>query len=417
MTKPDSVAAHPLENGQADAAGLEPAGALLGAAPEVPRPRPEIPLQRPFLTGRESDYLRAVCQPDRIVTDGGFAQRCARLLEERLGLCRVVLTPSCTAALEAAARLLELGPGDEVILPSFTFTSTANAVLLAGATPVFVDIRPDTLNLDERRIEEAITPQTRAIIPVHYAGVACEMDAIRAIAVRHGLAVVEDAAQAVCAFYKGRPLGGLGDLGAFSFHYTKNFMCGEGGALCINTPDLELPAFVYRDKGTNRRQFVLGQVDKYSWVGLGSSVTMGALPAAFLLAQLEAMEVITERRRVLYDAYRSALAPLERAGWLRLPVIPETARSNYHLFHIVLNDAGRRPDLLAYLAEQGIEATIHFVPLHSAPMGRACCRSVGTLAVTEHVGAALVRLPFYAGMTGSEQERVIDRLFRFFEGR
>jgi dTDP-4-amino-4,6-dideoxygalactose transaminase len=320
------------------------------------------------------------------------------------------MVPSCTAALEMAAMLCDLGPGDEVILPSFTFVSTANAVVRLGARPVFVDIRPDTLNLDDALIEEAITPRTRAIFPVHYAGAGCAMDRILTVARKYGLRVVEDAAQAVNSWYEGRALGSLGDLGTYSFHETKNYICGEGGALCINDPALVERAEILRDKGTNRRQFFRGQVDRYTWVDVGSSYVPSEVCCAFLYAQLEMMDEITQRRRRLYERYRDALAGLEREGLLRLPRVSEGCRSNSHLFYLLLPDGAARDGLLAHLNGRGIHAVFHYVPLHSSPVGRRYGYEVEDLPVTEDASRRLLRLPLYHEMTEAEQAHVIGEV-------
>jgi dTDP-4-amino-4,6-dideoxygalactose transaminase len=306
--------------------------------------------------------------------------------------------------------LCNLGPGDEVILSSYTFVSTANAVVRMGATPVFVDIRADTLNIDERQIEGAITSNTKAIVPVHYAGVGCEMGKIMDIASKYQLCVIEDAAQGVGAYYNSRALGSIGHLGAYSFHETKNYICGEGGALCINDPGMIKRAEIIRDKGTNRSQFFRGQVDKYTWVDIGSSYVPSEIACAFLYAQLEMMHVIAERRRTIYKQYRSLLKPLEIQGLLSLPHIPEDCESNYHMFYILLPNQDIRNALMAYLKEQGIMAVFHFVPLHSSPMGQRYGAKFGSLSITEEVSARLLRLPFYFEMTACEQSYVVKCL-------
>jgi dTDP-4-amino-4,6-dideoxygalactose transaminase len=352
-----------------------------------------------------------------IAGDGHFTQRCSQLLESRFGIARVLMTPSCTAALEMAALLCDLRPGDEVILPSFTFVSTASAVVRVGAVPKFVDIRPDTLNLDEGLVEQAITPQTRAIWPVHYAGVACEMDAILAMARKHGLRVVEDAAQGVSAAYKGRALGAIGDLGTYSFHETKNYICGEGGALCINDPALIERAEILRDKGTNRKRFLRGQVDKYTWVDIGSSYVPSEICSAFLYAQLEMCDAINSRRRRHYEFYREQLASLENDGLLRLPRVPAECQSNAHLFYVLLPDGATRDGLLAHLRDNGILAVFHYVPLHSSPVGQAFGYREGDLPVTESVGRRLARLPLFYDITPEEQGRVVAEITGYLRGR
>ncbi len=368
---------------------------------------PPIPFNKPFIAGKELYYIAQAVTFGNISGDGHFTQQCSKILEERFQIERVLMTPSCTAALEMAAILLDLGPGDEVILPSFTFVSTANAVVRLGAKPVFVDIRPDTLNLDENLIEEAITDRTRAIFPVHYASIGCEMDRIMRIARKHGLRVVEDAAQGVNAFHSGRALGSIGDLGTYSFHETKNYICGEGGALCINDPSLIDRAEIIRDKGTNRRQFFRGLVDKYTWVDIGSSYVLSEICSAFLYAQLEMLDTISERRRRIYQFYRKSLKPLEAEGLLRLPVTPEDCEGNFHLFYILLPDQPTRDDLMAHLNKHGIHAVFHYVPLHSSPMGKKFGFSEGDLPVTEKLSGCLLRLPMYFEISENEQQRIV----------
>jgi dTDP-4-amino-4,6-dideoxygalactose transaminase len=376
-----------------------------------------IPFNKPFIVGKELFYIAQAVTYGNIAGDGHYTQQCSRLLEERFGIRKVLLTPSCTAALEMATMLCDLGPGDEVILPSFTFVSTANAVVRLGARPVFVDIRADTLNMDEDAVERAVTPQTRAIFPVHYAGVGCAMDDIMAIATRHGLKVLEDAAQGVNAFYKGKPLGSIGALGAYSFHETKNYICGEGGALCINDPDMIERAEIIRDKGTNRKQFFRGAVDKYTWVDVGSSYVPSEICSAFLYAQLELLDAITERRRRIYETYEQRLRPLEEEGLLRLPRLPEDCDSNYHLFYILLPDTPTRDALMAHLRQNGILAVFHYIPLHSSPMGQKFGYNDGQLPVTEELSGRLLRLPFFYGLTEDEQGRVVDGIRTFLEAR
>jgi dTDP-4-amino-4,6-dideoxygalactose transaminase len=313
-----------------------------------------------------------------------------------------------------AALLCGIGPGDEVLLPSFTFPSTANAFVILGARPVFIDVRPDTLNLDESRVEAALTPRTKAIVPMHYAGVACDMDAVLGVARKHGVRVVEAAAQGFGALYRERHLGTLGDLGAFSFHASKNFTCGEGGAICVNAPDLLPRAEVVRNKGTNRRQFMRGEVDKYSWVDVGSSFVASELVCAFLYGQLRAVEAITRQRCAVYGAYLEEFRPLEEAGLLRLPGMPPGCQSNYHLFHILLPDQGSRDALLKHLHRSGIQAVFHYVPLHTSPMGQRFGYRAGDLPVTEDMSARILRLPCYPGLTPSEQAHVVKEVKQFF---
>lgn len=376
-----------------------------------------IPFNKPFIAGKELYYIAQAVTLGNIGGDGHFTQQCCRLLEERFGITRVLLTPSCTAALEMAAMLCGLEPGDEVILPSYTFVSTASAVARLGARPVFIDIRPDTLNLDETLVEPAITPRTRAIFPVHYAGVACEMEPILALARRHNLMVVEDAAQGVNAFSNGRPLGTLGHMGTYSFHETKNYICGEGGALCLNRPDLIERAEIIRDKGTNRKQFLRGQVDKYTWVDIGSSYVPSEICAAFLYAQLELLDPITERRRTLYEFYQHHLGSLETEGLLRLPYLPPDRAGNFHMFYIVLPDHPTRNALMTHLQQQGILAVFHYVPLHSSPMGKTFGYQAADLPITEDISRRLLRLPFYYELSEADQAEVVNQIRAFLQGR
>jgi dTDP-4-amino-4,6-dideoxygalactose transaminase len=351
---------------------------------------------------------------DQLSGNGANARRCHAWIEDRVGSARAFLTHSCTAALEMAALLLDLDPGDEVLMPSFTFVSTANAVCLRGAVPVFVDIRPDTLNLDESRLEEAITGRTRAIVPVHYAGVACAMDPILEIARTHGLAVIEDAAQAVLAKYRGRPLGSLGDLATLSFHETKNLHCGEGGALLVNRPDWIERAEIAWEKGTNRNEFFRGEVDRYTWVALGSSFLPSELEASFLLAQFEEADRIVAHRRQIWESYHQAFADLESAGRVRRPIIPGDCDHNGHLYYLLAGSAYERDRLLQWLRERGVRAVFHYVPLHSAPAGRRYGRAVGELPRTDDLSGRLLRLPLWVGMTSVEIDRVVDVVEGFY---
>lgn len=373
-----------------------------------------IPLARPYLTGREAEHLQRVLQSQRIASDGTYTKACAKLIESCFGIGKALMTPSCTAALEMAAMLCDLQPGDEVILPSYTFVSTANPIVLCGAKPVFVDIRPDTMNLDEALIERAITSRTKAIIPVHYAGVSCEMQAIMEIANRHGLMVIEDAAQAVNSSYQGRALGSIGHLGCFSFHETKNFACGEGGALCINDPALVERAEIIREKGTNRSRFLRGQADKYTWVAVGGSHLPSELAMAFLYGQLEQMDEIQSLRCQIYNRYLTLLQPFAEEGLLELPKIPTNCDSNYHIFKVMTNSAETRDELLMHLRNNGVGAAFHYVPLHTSPMGRKYDYSTGDLPVTEDLHTRLIRLPLYGGMTASEQDRVVALVHDYF---
>lgn len=385
-----------------------PVGTICEAVSNAP-----IPFHRVWQSGEELRYL-AEAMAVGIESDGRFTKACAEWLERRFRIARVLPTPSCTAALEMSALLAGLGPGDEVIMPSFTFTSTANAVVLRGAQPIFVDIRTDTLNIDERLIEAAITPRTKAIIVVHYAGVACEMDTIRRIASGHGLLLVEDAAQAVDAFYRGRALGSLGDLAAFSFHATKNSVSGEGGALCINDPHLIERAEIIREKGTNRSRYIRGETKKYEWVDLGGSHLPSELSCAFLYAQLQHLDVIRARRQEIYRLYQLGLSALAETGDLQLPHVPPECDSNHHLFHVLLPDVAVRDALKAHLTQHQIGAASHYVPLHISPMGRSLGYRSGLLPVTESIHERLLRLPLYVGLTPTEAHIVVERVHEFF---
>lgn len=369
-----------------------------------------IPFNWPYMTGKELYYIAESHFNGRLAGDGPYTKRCHGWLEERCGCAKALLTHSCTAALEMAALLLDVAPGDEVILPSYTFVSTANAFVLRGAVPVFVDIRKDTLNLDERLIESAITSRTRAIVPVHYAGVACDMDSILDIAKRRGISVVEDAAQGVMASYKGRALGSLGDLGAYSFHETKNVISGEGGSLLINNPALVLRAEIIREKGTDRSQFFRGEKDKYTWQEVGSSFLPGELIAAFLWAQLEEADRITAGRLAIWQRYHDRLQALETSGVLRRPVVPVECRHNAHMYYIVLAPDIDRQAILDEFKRNEIWAVFHYVPLHSSPGGRRYGRVHGDLSVTDSISGRLVRLPLWMGLTEAQQERVIEVL-------
>ncbi len=373
-----------------------------------------IPFNKPFIAGKELYYIAQAVTLNNLAGDGHFTRQCCHLLEQAFGIHRVLLTPSCTAALEMAAILCDLKPGDEVILPSFTFVSTASAFVREGARPVFIDIRPDTLNIDENRIEEAVTDRTRVIVPVHYAGIGCEMNRILAIARKHGLLVVEDAAQGVNSFYAGKALGSIGDLGAYSFHETKNYISGEGGALCINRPDLVERAEIIRDKGTNRQKFFRGLVDKYTWVDLGSSYVPSEIVGAFLFGQLEMMGAISDRRRAIYQYYRRQLKPLETEGLLQLPHTPEDCSANYHMFYVLTKDGPTRDALMEHLHKHGIGAVFHYVPLHSSPMGRRLGGNARELPITDSVSARLVRLPFYYTITDEEQAEVVRQIAAFY---
>jgi dTDP-4-amino-4,6-dideoxygalactose transaminase len=366
----------------------------------------KTPFNKPFATGHEFANIQEAINNLHLSGDGQFTRRCNAWLEQRLGVPKVLLTHSCTAALEMSALLAEVGPGDEVILPSFTFVSTANAFALRGATPVFVDIRPDTLNIDERLIEAAISPRTRAICVVHYAGVACEMDAILKIAKVHQLLLIEDAAQGMMASYRGRALGTLGEIGALSFHETKNIISGEGGALLLRDERFHGRAEIVREKGTNRSAFFRGAVDKYTWVDVGSSYLPSEIVAAFLWAQLEDAERITRARLDTWDLYFKAFAAAEDKQLLTRPVVPAHCAHNGHMFYVLTRSLADRTRLIAHLAQNEVNAVFHYVPLHSSPAGRRLGRVSGTMATTDSVGDRLVRLPLWIGLPATEVERI-----------
>jgi dTDP-4-amino-4,6-dideoxygalactose transaminase len=367
-----------------------------------------IPFNRPYMTGKELFYIAEAHFNGMLAGDGPFTTRCHGWLEKRANCNKALLTHSCTAALEMAALLLDIQPGDEIIMPSYTFVSTANAFVLRGGVPVFVDIREDTLNLDERLIEAAITPHTKAIVPVHYAGVACEMDTIMDIARRNGLKVVEDAAQGVMSSYKGRALGSIGDLGAFSFHETKNVISGEGGALLVNDQELVVHAEIIREKGTDRSQFFRGEVDKYTWQEVGSSFLPGELIAAFLWAQLEEAQTITDQRMAIWERYHAALASFEAKGVLRRPVVPDVCQHNAHMYYVLLAPGIDRQLVLSELKRNGINSVFHYVPLHSSPAGQRYGRVHGALEVTNRQSERLVRLPMWVGLIEEQQDRIVE---------
>lgn len=374
-----------------------------------------IPFNVPPCTGDELEYIGQAIASRKICGDGEFTRKCSRWLEDRFNAQKVLLTTSGTTALDMAALLCELQPGDEVILPSFTFSSTATAFVLAGARLVFVDIRPDTMNIDETKIEAAITDKTRVIVPVHYAGVACEMDTIMDIARRHGLKVVEDAAQGVMSTYKGRPLGTIGDMGCFSFHETKNYSMGEGGAIVINRPEYNERAEILREKGTNRSKFFRGQVDKYTWVDFGDSYLPSELNAAYLWAQLMKADEINEDRLRIWNEYWKALLPLAQAGKLELPTIPEGCVHNAHMFYIKAKNLEERTALIKHLKERDILAVFHYVPLHSAPAGLKFGRFAGEDVYTTAESDRLLRLPMYFGLTDEDRQAVINAVTEFYD--
>ena len=368
----------------------------------------------PTFTGREFAYMKEAVDSKKICGDGQFTKKCEKWLEERFKAKKILLTTSATSALEMACHLSGIGQGDEVILPSFTFSSTANAPVLFGAKLVFTDIRPDTMNIDEKKIEEAITEKTKAIIAVHYAGVSCEMDEIMDIARRHGLKVIEDAAQGIMSDYKGRPLGTIGDFGCFSFHETKNYSMGEGGAIIINNEDDILPAEIMREKGTNRAQYFRGQVDKYSWVDYGSSYLPSDINAAYLWAQLEIADEINRDRLKTWEKYDMALRPLEKEGKLSLAVIPEYCGHNAHMYYVKLSDLSERTAFISYLKENGVQSAFHYVPLHSAPAGKKFGSFFGRDEFTTKESERLTRLPMYYGITDDDVSKVIKTVKEFF---
>jgi dTDP-4-amino-4,6-dideoxygalactose transaminase len=372
-----------------------------------------IRFNRPYTVGSEFACIQQAIENGHLSGNGQFSSWCQEWLEQKTGAARVLLTPSCTAALEMAAILSEVGPGDEVIMPSYTFVSTANAFVLRGATPVWVDVREDTLNLDERLVEEAISGSTRAIVPVHYAGVGCDMDALIDLARRRRLLVIEDAAQGVMATYgpDSRALGAIGQLGALSFHETKNVTCGEGGALLVNDASWIDRAEVLQEKGTNRQQFFRGAVDKYSWVDVGSSFLLSEVGAAFLWAQMQYAKPITDRRLEIWNTYYQAFAPLEETGLVRRPIVPGSCTHNAHMFYLLVSDLAARDALIASLAARNIHAVFHYVPLHSSPAGRRFGRPGGDLSVTDDVSDRLVRLPLWPGLDEEAVSRVVDGVY------
>jgi dTDP-4-amino-4,6-dideoxygalactose transaminase len=376
-----------------------------------------IPFNKPFMTGKELHYIAEAHARGVLAGDGDFTKRCNAWLKKQTGVKKALLTHSCTAALEMAALLLGVRLGDEVIMPSYTFVSTANAFVLRGGVPVFVDIREDTLNLNECLIEAAITPRTKAIVPVHYAGVGCEMDSIMAIAKRHELKVVEDAAQGVMASYKGRALGSIGDLGAYSFHETKNIISGEGGSLLVNDPQLVSRAEIIREKGTDRSRFFRGEVDKYTWQEVGSSFLPGELISAFLWAQMEEAQSITRKLLQIWQLYHEMLNSLEQDGYLTRPTIPQECSHNAHMYYIVLSEPKQRGLLINHLREKEVNAVFHYIPLHSSPAGRKCGRVSGLLDVTTRISESLLRLPMYVELGKHEVAHICEAIQEFFKDR
>jgi len=373
-----------------------------------------IPFNKPYMTGKELWYISQAHASGHLAGDGMFTKKCSAWLEQRIGCQKALLTHSCTAALEMAAILADIQPGDEVIMPSYTFVSTANAFVLRGGVPVFVDIRPDTLNIDETKIEAAITPRTKAIAPVHYAGVACEMDTIMDIARRHNLLVIEDAAQGIMSTYKGRPLGSIGHMAALSFHETKNIISGEGGALLINDPHFVERAEMIREKGTNRSQFFRGQVDKYTWVDVGSSYLPGEVIAAFLWAQMEEADTINKRRLDIWSNYHQWFASLEKAGKVQRPTVPRECVHNAHMYYLLLPSLEQRTDLISRLRDKGINTVFHYIPLHSSPRGKTVGRAAGDMTNTDNTGDRLVRLPMWLGLE-DKQADVIQQIHQVFD--
>lgn len=370
-----------------------------------------IPFNRPYLCGNELSYISRAHKKGQLAGDGSFTKLCQEWLELRTGCRKALLTHSCTAALEISAILADIRPGDEVIMPSYTFVSTANAFVLRGAMPVFVDVRPDTLNIDESLIEAAITQRTKAIVAVHYAGVSCEMDVIMSIATRYGLVVIEDAAQSILASYRGQALGSIGHIGCLSFHETKNIISGEGGAILINDRKLVERTEIVREKGTNRSQFFRGEVDKYTWVDIGSSYLPGEIIAAFLWAQMEQADLITARRLRIWSNYNESLKDIEQSNLLRRPIIPDACKHNAHMYYILLEDLQKRTYFIDKMKACGVNCVFHYVPLHNSSFGRKVARANGELLNTEILADRLVRLPIWLGLE-SRQEWVIEKVIK-----
>ncbi len=374
-----------------------------------------IPFNKPYLTGNEVHNIAIANENGQLAGDGLFTKKCSNWIESNTGACRVLLTHSCTAALEMTAILLDIRPGDEIIMPSYTFLSTANAFVLCGGVPVFVDIRSDTLNIDETLIESAITSKTKAIVPVHYAGIACEMDVIMDIAYRHKLVVIEDAAQGFNSKYKGKSLGSIGHLGCYSFHETKNIISGEGGALLINDKFFIDRAEIIREKGTNRSSFFRGQVDKYTWVDKGSSYLPGELIAAFLWAQIKESYNITKKRIDIWDKYNHSFQGLKKAGYVKLPLVPLNCEHNAHMYYLVFPDLIQRTEFIKHMKKNDIHCVFHYVPLHTSPKGLEVGRSCGDLQVTNNVSENLVRLPMWVELSVTMQEKIIGVTIDFFK--
>lgn len=368
----------------------------------------------PPCADKAMEYIEECVRNQKICGDGAYTKKCNRWIEERTGTTKCLLTTSCTHATELAALLADIRPGDEVIMPAYTFVSTADAFVLRGAVPVFVDIRPDTMNIDEKLIEAAITDKTRAIVPVHYAGVACEMDTIMDIAARHGLLVIEDAAQGILATYKGKALGAIGDFGCYSFHETKNYSMGEGGALLIRDEKYVEDAEIIREKGTNRSKFYRGQIDKYTWVNYGSSYLPSDMNAAYLYAQLEQADEINQARLACWNRYYERLTPLKEAGKLELPVVPEGCVHNAHMFYVKVKDITERTAVISFLAENGVHSVFHYIPLHTAPAGQKFGRFHGEDRYTTAESERLARLPMYYGLSLEQVDYICDVIYKFF---
>ncbi|SDI36386.1 dTDP-4-amino-4,6-dideoxygalactose transaminase [Alteribacillus persepolensis] len=373
-----------------------------------------IPFNQPPVTGKEQAYMQEAMENGKLSGDGLFTKACRQWMEERFDCPSVLLTPSCTHALEMAAMLLDIGPGDEVIMPSYTFVSTANAFVIRGADIVFVDIRPDTMNMDETVLEDAVTERTKAIVPVHYAGVACEMDAILSVANKHNLCVIEDAAQGVMSTYKGRALGTIGDFGCFSFHDTKNYTSGEGGALLINNTIWKERAEILREKGTNRSQYIRGQVDKYTWVDVGSSYLLSDLNAAFLYAQLEQADTINLARKAVWDMYYQELAPLAEQGKITLPSIPDECEHNAHMFYVKTKDIEERTALMDWLKQHQIASAFHYIPLHSSKAGKRFGQFRGQDRYTTKESERLLRLPLFYGLKEGDVHATAETVRSFY---
>ena len=371
----------------------------------------------PPCADKAMEYIAECVRNQKICGDGAYTKKCNRWIEERTGTTKCLLTTSCTHATELAALLADIRPGDEVIMPAYTFVSTADAFVLRGAVPVFVDIRPDTMNIDEKLIEAAITDKTKAIVPVHYAGVSCEMDTIMDIAARHRLLVIEDAAQGILATYKGKALGAIGDFGCYSFHETKNYSMGEGGALLIRDEKYVEDAEIIREKGTNRSKFYRGQIDKYTWVNYGSSYLPSDMNAAYLYAQLEHADEINQARLACWDRYYERLTPLKEAGKLALPVVPEGCVHNAHMFYVKTKDITERTAFISFLAENGVHSVFHYIPLHTAPAGQKFGRFHGEDRYTTAESERLARLPMYYGLTLEQVDYICDVIYKFFAGK